>query len=98
MFIDWLKHLIKYNIYPVGCVVYPMCCNRHLEVRINYHNVNMFHSLTRRINDSTVTESRDIIEINVSNNFITPYMPRKVYTRRRGVYASTDQFVTDGLH
>ena len=75
------------------CTVYPMCFrryNKHLGVRINHHNANMFDSLTRKIKDFTVCENRDIVDFNVGNNFITPYMHRKVYAFR-------DQFLSDEL-
>ena len=42
--------------------------------------------------------NREVVDFNVDNNFIAPYMPRKIYTRRCGVYAFRDQFLTDGFY
>ena len=68
--------------------------DRHLAIRIGYHNVDMFNSLTLKINDLSVCKNRDIVDFNVGNKFVTPHMHRKIYTRRRGMYAFRDQFLT----
>ena len=84
MFRDRLEHLINTTSTWL-CVRFTLCAsdNRHLRVIINHHNADMFNSLTRKIKNLTVCENRDMVDFNVGNNFITPYMHRKIYTRRR---------------
>ena len=100
IFRDWLRYLTPLRIYPVICTVYPMCFkryNRHRGVHTNNRR-NFFSSLTRKIRGMTCIENRDIVDFNVSNEMVTPYLHRKVFTRRRGRYVFRDDFLTDGLH
>ena len=101
IFEDWIRYLTAYRIHPVICTVYPMCFkryNRHRGVILNSRLRSLFESSTRKIKGMAVIENRDIVDFNMDNDMVTPYLHRKVYTRRRGRYVFRDDLLTDGLH
>jgi hypothetical protein len=101
IFRRWNQQLLRLCIFPVICTLYPMCFlryNRHLGINVTALREAAYTSLTRSIKSLIVRENQDIVDFNMGNNLATPYMHRRVYTRRRGHYVFRENCLTDGLH
>lgn len=101
IFRGWRQQLLRLSIFPIICTLYPMCFlryNERLGVNANVRGESDYNSLTRRMKYLVLRENEDIVDFNMENNFATPYMHRRVYTRRRGHYVFRDNCLTDGLH
>jgi len=97
----WVDRLSPFNVNIVLCTLYPADFeryNRHLGVQDRRRHDRHYGRFTDQIKRMTVCENRRIIDFNVSNGFLSPYMHRKVFTRRRGAYVFRDRLLRDGLH
>jgi len=101
IFERWKQYLTPLNIHPVLCTIYPIdFCeyNRNIGGLVSSHRRNLYSRDSQTIRSMTVIENRGIVDFNVYNNFITPYMHRRIFTRRRGRYVFRNNLLRDGLH
>lgn len=88
------------NINIVICTIYPMdftIYNRHLSsgARVNEGDND---TDTRQMRSMVVIENRLIVNFNMQNNMATPYMHRRIFTRRNHTYRFRARLLRDGLH
>ena len=85
------------NINVVFCTIYPMdftVYNNHINRDVRFNRDRD----TRRIRSMVVVENRLIVDFNMEYNMATPYMHRRIFTRRNHTYRFRVQLLRDGLH
>ena len=103
LFRSWRSLIQSHNIIPVICTIYPMDFDRyneHLKSKRNSHHIrqDLYSDYNKRIKGMAVVENQKITDFNVYNKMATPYMHKRVFTRRRHAYSFCDRFLVDGLH
>ena len=71
--------------------------NRHLSsgARVNEGDND---TDTRQMRSMVVIENRLIVNFNMQNNMATPYMHRRIFTKRNHTYRFRTRLLRDGLH
>lgn len=77
----------------VLCTIYPICFHRY-----NRADKPRYRRFTRDLRSWTVLENRLIVDFNMCHRMATPYMHKRIFTRRHHSYAFRDRFLRDGLH
>ncbi len=92
------------NINIVLCTIYPMdftIYNNHISALARVNNANLAFDSEgerRRMRSMVVVENRRILDYKIANNMTTPYMHRRIFTRRNHAYRFRVQLLRDGLH
>ena len=81
------------RIHIILCTIYPLDFQKYNGV-FDSRNADF----TCRIRSMVVSENRRIVGFNMSLGFATPYMHKRIFTRRHGTYSFRDRFLRDGLH
>ena len=89
----WLGALRANNINIVICTIYPACLNRYNRSSAIKHKNN-----TELLRSLVVIENQLIVNFNMQNNWATPYLHKRIFTRRHHSYAFRNYFLRDGLH
>lgn len=96
----WLQHLLRDNIIPVLCTVYP------LDFTIYNNSIRRerlllegwYQEWTQKLKSMVVVENRLIVNFNVRLGMATPFIHRRIFHRRQGGYTFRVQYLADGLH
>lgn len=81
------------NTNVVLCTICPICFYRY-----NRDDKPCYRQYNRKLRRWTVIESRLIVDFNMHSGMATPYMHKRIFTRRHHSYAFRDRFLRDGLH
>ena len=83
----WHHFLASNNIAIVLCTIYPMDF-----LRYNNYSCSTYLRYNRRIRSLVVVENKLIVNYNFNHGMATPYMHKRVFTRRHHSYAFRDRF------
>ena len=91
------------NINIVLCTVYPVDFwhyNTHLSRKHGTRLImqDRYDANNSKIKSMVVVENQLITDFNFHRGMATPYMHKRIFTRRRGHYAFRARFLRDGLH
>lgn len=81
------------NTNVILCTIYPICFYRY-----NRGNQPGYRQYTQNLRSWTVIENRLIGEFNMRSRMATPYMHKRIFTRRHHSYAFRNRFLRDRLH
>jgi len=99
--------LTQYSAKVVLCTLYPMdfwCCNNSYARAFGTRRgrqvlKEMYSPWNDKIKGMVVVENRGIVAFNERNSFITPFVHKSVFVRRRRHYVfRSDRFLEDGIH
>ena len=89
----WRRMLQANNIVVILCTIYPVCLNTY-----NNNSTTKCKRDTELIRSLVVVENQRIVNLNMLGGYATPYMHKRVFTRRHYSYAFRSRFLRDGLH
>lgn len=96
--------MFRNDITIVLCTIYPMdfaIYNNYLASRARVRDRDLENDNegdNRNIRRMIVVENRLIVDFNMNRNMATPYMHRRIFTRRNHTYRFRAQLLRDGIH